>query len=161
MGIESPWHMIDAPTATVEVVVEFRGEPCCPCCTKASACYENRRRVFRHLDTYQYKTHLLIDVPWIECEEHGVMQIDISWAERNSRFTALLKCMVIEWLKEANFSTVARRMNLGWDEVDGIISRAAARGLVRGEKISPTRIGVDKTSFQKRHACQSPSPRWI
>ena len=30
--------------------------------------------------------------------------------------------MVIEWLKEANFSAVARRMKLSWDEVDGIIT---------------------------------------
>ena len=31
------------------------------------------------------------------------------------------------------------------------MSRAVARGLARREKISPTRIGVDETSFQKRH----------
>ena len=58
---------------------------------------------------------------------------------------------VIEWLKEANFSAVARRMKLSWDEVDGIMSRAVARGLSRREACSPTRIGVDETSFQKRH----------
>ena len=31
------------------------------------------------------------------------------------------------------------------------MSRAVARGLARREKISPTRTGVDETSFQKRH----------
>jgi transposase len=59
--------------------------------------------------------------------------------------------MVIQWLKEANFSAVERRMKLSWDEVDGIMSRAVARGPSRREKISLTRIGVDETSFQKRH----------
>ena len=98
------------------------GEPCCPCCTKVSAGYDTRRRVFRHLDTCQYKTHLIVDVPRIESEGHGVMQVDISWAECNSLFTALFKCMVIECLKEANFSVVARRMKLSWNEVDGIIN---------------------------------------
>ena len=155
MGIDAPWHVcdvrLDAPTATVEVVVEFRGDPCCPRCRKACVGYDSRRRVFRHLDTCQYKTHLIVDVPRIECAEHGVMQIDLSWAERNSRFTALFECVVIDWLKEANFSAVARRLKLSWDEVDGIMSRAVARGLARREKISPTRIGVDETSFQKRH----------
>ncbi len=58
---------------------------------------------------------------------------------------------MIEWLKEANFSAVARRMKLSWDEVDGIMSRAVARGLSHREAYSPTRIGVDETSFQKRH----------
>ena len=58
---------------------------------------------------------------------------------------------MIEWLKEANFSAVARRMKLSWDEVDGIMSRAVARGLARRDACSPTRIGIDETSFQKRH----------
>ena len=97
MGIESPWHVIDvrldAPTATVEVVAEFRGDPCCPKCRKKCAGYDSCRRVFRHLDTCQYKTHLIVDVPRIECEEHGVLRIDVSWAERNTRFTALFECV--------------------------------------------------------------------
>ncbi len=69
MGIESPWHVtgvrLEAPTATVEVVAEFRGDKKC-------AGYDSCRRVFRHLDTCQYKTHPIVDVPRIECEEHGV-----------------------------------------------------------------------------------------
>jgi len=40
---------------------------------------------------------------------------------------------------------------MSWHEVDGIMSRAVARGLARREKISPTRIGVDETFFQKFH----------
>jgi transposase len=59
--------------------------------------------------------------------------------------------VVIEWFKEANFSAVARRMKLSWERVDGIMSRAVARGLSRREACSPTRIGVDETSCQKRH----------
>jgi transposase len=38
------------------------------------------------------------------------------WAERGSHFTALFECIVIEWLKEASFSAVARRMKLSWEE---------------------------------------------
>jgi len=37
--------------------------------------------------------------------------------------------VVIEWLKEASFSAVARRFRLTWDEVDGIMARAVDRGL--------------------------------
>ena len=41
-------------------------------------------------------------------------------------------------------------MGLSWDEVDGIMQRAV-RGLERREVQAPQRIGVDETSFQKRH----------
>ena len=36
-------------------------------------------------------------------------------------------------------------------EVDGIMQRAVQRGLERREVQAPQRIGVDETSFQKRH----------
>ena len=58
---------------------------------------------------------------------------------------------MIDWLTEANFSAVARRMKLSWDEVDGIMSRANARRLALREACSPTRISVDETSFQRMH----------
>ena len=155
LGINKPWVItqvtIDDATLTIEVVVEIRGEPCCPRCRKACAGYDSRQRKWRHLDSCQYKTLLVADMPRVECAEHGVMQIDAPWADRGSHFTALFECVVIDWLREANQSAVGRQLQLSWHEVDGIMSRAVARGLARREKISPTRIGVDETSFQKRH----------
>lgn len=79
------------------------------------------------------------------------MQIDAPWADRGSHFTALFECVVIDWLRDANQSAVGRQLQLSWHEVDGIMSRAVARVLARREMISPTRIRVDETSFQKRH----------
>jgi transposase len=78
------------------------------------------------------------------------MQIDTPWADRGSHFTALFECVVIDWLREVNQSAVGRQLQLIWDKVDGIMSRAVARGLSRRERISSTRIGVDEASFQKR-----------
>jgi len=62
---------------------------------------------------------------------------------------------VIDWLKKASASAVSRCLRLSWDargdEVDGIMSRAVRRGLARREALCPSRIGLDETSFQKRH----------
>ena len=58
---------------------------------------------------------------------------------------------MIDWLREANTAAVAQQMRLSWDEVDGIMQRAVQRGLERREVQAPQRIGVDETSFQKRH----------
>jgi transposase len=41
--------------------------------------------------------------------------------------------------------------DLSWDEVAGVQARAVRRGLARRQKVSPKNIGVDETSFQKRH----------
>ena len=80
-----------------------------------------------------------------------VFRLSCGSSDRGSHFTALFECIVIDWLREANQSAVSRQLQLSCHEVDGIMSRAVARGLARREKISPTRIGVDETSLQKRH----------
>ena len=42
-------------------------------------------------------------------------------------------------------------MGLSWDEVDGVMRRGVERGLARRQVEVPERLGVDETSFQKRH----------
>ena len=143
--------VLDVAAGTVEVFVEHRGEASCPKCGKACAGYDARRRRWRHLDTCQFQTYLTADVPRVECAEHGVSQAATPWAEAGSRFTALLEAVVIDWLKEASLAAVARRLGLTWDEVDGVMARAVERDLARRDGSAPVRIGLDETSFQKRH----------
>jgi transposase len=155
LGITSPWHVsdvrLDVPAGKVEVIVEHRGTACCPQCGKSCPGYDSRLRRWRHLDTCQLQTVLVADVPRVECPEHGVVQASTPWAEAGSRFTALFERVVIDWLREASFSAVARRLGLTWDEVDGIMARAVERGLGRRGETSARRIGLDETSFRKRH----------
>jgi len=54
-------------------------------------------------------------------------------------------------MKEASLLAVHRLLRISWDEAAGIQERAVRRGLERRETVSPKRIGVDETSFQKRH----------
>lgn len=124
----------------------------CPSCQTVCPRYDKRQRRWRHLDTCQYQTLLVADVPRVNCPEHGIKQIDVPWAEERSRFTALFEILVIGWLKEASISAVARQLNLGWDAIDGILQRAVARGLARRDDtgLYPD-LDVDETAFRKRH----------
>lgn len=156
LGLPVPWAVrdvdLDEPGEEVRVLVVHDGNALsCPDCGRACSCYDHRRREWRHLDTCQFKTTLLADVPRVECPEHGVRTIAVPWAEPGSRFTALFEGVVISWLKEASASAVARRLRLTWDQVDGVMTRAVRRGLARRGEMAPKRIGIDETSFQKRH----------
>jgi transposase len=42
-------------------------------------------------------------------------------------------------------------LGLSWSEVDSVMKRAVKRGLARRGSIAAKRVGVDETSFQKRH----------
>jgi transposase len=87
----------------------------------------------------------------INCSEHGVRQIDVPWAEENSRFTALFDSLVIDWLHEASIKAVAQRLRISWGAVDGIMQRAVARGLIRRDPISTGILAVDEKAYKKRH----------
>lgn len=156
LGIEAPWQVVD-----VELEMEGRevrvhletSEPQLPCPVCGQPCprYDARPRRWRHLDTCQYRTILVAMVPRVDCAEHGVHQITVAWSEPGSRFTALFEALVIDWLKEASLSAVADLLGLSWQSCSAIQERAVARGLARREARLPVHLGVDETSYQKRH----------
>ena len=157
LGVEAPWHVrevdleLQAGEVTIYLEIKQKESLRCPVCGKESSGYDSRERRWRHLDTCQYRTIIVAEVPRVRCPEHGVRQISVPWSEPGSRFTALFEALVIDWLQEASMSAVGRQLTLSWDEVDGIMARAVRRGLDRRKRIMPKRIGVDETSFQKRH----------
>lgn len=157
LGIHSPWQVtsvdLDPRQEEVRVLIEAKAGTrfTCPKCAREAPGYDSRRRRFRHLDTCQFKTILEADIPRVECGEHGVVQIDIPWAEPNSGFTALMEALIIDWLKETSITAVARRMRLSWAQIDGVMQRSVRRGLDRRKIEDLRRIGVDETAFQRRH----------
>ena len=157
LGVESPWQVTNVDlrleAGEVEVLVEQGStkELSCPECGTVGQRYDTRRRRWRHLPTCQYKTILSAEVPRVRCSEHGVKTVSVPWSEPGSGFTALFEAVVIDWLREASILAVARRLDLTWDQVDGVLQRAVRRGLNRRRLQAPRRLGVDETSFQKRH----------
>lgn len=123
----------------------------CPKCGRMGKRHDSNERRWRHLDMLDYQTWITCKVPRVRCEKHKVRRVDVPWADGWARFTARFECSVIDWLKESSMVAVAKNMELTWDEVAGIQARAVRRGLARREAVNPERIGVDETSFQKRH----------
>jgi transposase len=158
LGLAAPWEVTDvklnAKSGEICVTVSGRRDATfvCPKCNKRCSGYDSLPRRWRHLDTCQFKTILAADVPRVSCPEHGVIQVHVPWAESGSRFTALMEAVVIDWLRSlASIKAVAKQMRLTWDEVDGIMQRAVARGLLRRKRVKVYNVGVDETSFRKRH----------
>lgn len=85
------------------------------------------------------------DVPRIKCAEHGVVQIRVPWTEDGSRYTVAFESLVIDWLRDASTSAVAKHLSLGWSAVNGIMQRAVDRGLARRMSTLPVHLSVDET----------------
>ena len=157
LSLVDPWFVssveLNASREVVEVFVEAKASSRMPCpkCGAVCGVHDRRERRWRHLDTCEFRTTIIAQVPRVNCSEHGVRQVMVPWGEPGSRYTSAFEAFAIGWLLEAPVAAVARRLNLSWDQVDGIMQRAVRRGLARREELAPTRIGIDETSFQKRH----------
>jgi transposase len=155
LGIGRPWQVtdveLDRASNEVRVRVEHADRRRCPTCGEPAPGYDRRSRRWRHLDTCQYRTILIADVPRVNCPQHGVQQIEVPWSEPGSRFTALFEALVIDWLGEASISAVAQLLNLSWDEADGIMQRAVDRGLARRDLEPPRHVSVDEVSSRRGH----------
>lgn len=157
LGLDDPWMVEevvrDGKNLEVRVLVARRDPSvgCCPACGTELPVHDSRTRRWRHLDSCNHKTIIEAEVPRVNCIEHGVHQVRIPWAEKNSRFTLEFERHVCRWLKDAPISAVAFMFGLSWDTVSGIQVRAVQRGLERRKKAAPENIGIDETSYQKRH----------
>jgi len=157
LDIKAPWR-VSRVTLTqkekqvqFEVVCEEGAELTCPECGAVCPGYDHRTRKSHHLDVSRYQSVVLADVPRVRCSQHGIRTVSVSWADRRSRFTGAYEALVIDWLKEASISAVSRLMGLSWNAIDGIMQRAVKRGLARRQEQTVAQIGVDETSFRKRH----------
>ena len=124
----------------------------CPKCEAIVPRHDSRSRRWRHLNTMQWKTFVVADVPRTHCPEHGVLQLGVPWAEDQSRFTAMFEALTVDVLMAVRSKVQAETLTaLSWDQVDRIMDRAVARGLDRRRLENLRYLGIDEKSFGKGH----------
>jgi len=124
----------------------------CPECAQPRPIYDHTaERTWRHLDTCEATTWLHARLPRVACDEHGVRQVAAPVADGSSRLTRALERRGIDTLAECSREGASRLTGLSWDQVDGLMTRAVARGLQRRGTALPPRVGVDEKQVFKRH----------
>jgi transposase len=157
LGLSAPWFVADVKLDTesqqVDVFVEHAPGTafCCPECGKTCSVYHHTaERQWRHLDTMQFKTMLHAKPPRVECREHGIKQVALPWAGKNSRFTLLFERFAIDVLQATQTVKGAQGiLGTTWDETWHILRRAVARGQARKVAKPMPRIGIDEKAFRK------------
>ena len=159
LGLTEPWFVqrvdVDFDAERVDVFVEHRADTGwqCPHCGKACPLYDHRdSRAWRHLDTCQLQTFLHARPPRVECDEHGVCNVRLPWAEPGSHFTMLMERMVINLLLHCrNVKSAAALARIKWGQCAGVMHRAVHRGLRRrGRPLTP-RLSVDEKQYARGH----------
>ncbi len=132
LGPSAPWFVADVKLNTavqqVDVFVEHAqgASFSCPECGKACPVYDHTaERQWRRLDTMQFKTMLHARPPRVRCQEHGITQASLPWAEKNSRFTLLFERFAIDVLQATQTVKGAQGiLGTTWDETWHILRRS-------------------------------------
>jgi len=158
LGLEEPWDVervkLDVLHQRIDVWAGHKEGVRWPCpeCGEMLSIYDHTlERVWRHLDTCQFKTFLHARVPRVKCQAHGVKQVRVAWAEERARFTALFERLAIDVMRACDILSASGILRISWAEAWHIMERAVERGLKAKKKRQPKQIGVDEKTAGGGH----------
>ena len=157
LGLVEPWFVdrveLKIKEHRVDIYLEHRPDVKWPCpeCRQEMIGYDHsEERTWRHLDTCQFQTVLHARIPRGTCQEHGVRQVAVAWAQSGGRFTMLFERWIIDVLTECQtIQGVCELLGISWDEAFGVMERAVQRGQQRKEAKPVAYVGVDEKAFRK------------
>lgn len=109
-------------------------------------------RVWRHLDCFEFQTHVHCRLPRIKTVEGKVQTIEYDWAESGFSYTKKFENKCIEVLQAAhNRKSAATLMRVSDDKMCGVMHAAVERGLSRRDLSHVRQISLDEKSYSKGH----------
>ena len=156
LGLRPPWTVQAVTLKKTERMIEV-DVVCsetlwgCPQCGQRMHKHDTERRRWRHLDSCQFQTILVADVPRVKCPDHGTQTVKVPWAEPRSRFTAWFERLAVDVLQECSTAAACDHLRISWDEADGIKQRAIDRGLRRRKAEAMMRFCIDEKAVGWGH----------
>lgn len=156
LGLKAPWHVSDVQLdlAAQEIMIWVDCDDAvwaCPECHQRMHVHQYEERRWRHLDTCECKTYIVMRVPRVICEKHGSQTVQVPWAEPYCRSTKAFERCGIDTLKATATKPGSSLLRITWDEADGIKQRAVARGLMRKEHRAPQTVCFDEKAVGRGH----------
>jgi transposase len=111
-----------------------------------------QEREWSHLDTCDFQTIVRARIPRIKLNDGRTVMVSVPWAEPGGRFTRRFEAKLIDYISESKTVRGAARLaSLTPDQIDGVIHRAVARGLLRRELQPLHLLGLDEKAYRKGH----------
>ena len=162
LGLDSDWGVshvdVDHSILEVHVYLEYtKRDALAPGLTDRLTIYDWREaRMWRHLDSMQYKTFVHARLPRVRRPDGTVVTVAVPWAEASERRTWLFEVWSIQMLLGTkNQTQAARLLRLSFDELHRIMERAVERGLLRREEdfqidgSGIERLSIDEKAYRR------------
>ena len=157
LDIQAPWKIeevrLDRERRRLDIILGFQRGALFSCseCHKPLTAYDTRMREWRHLDFFQYETHIYAPLPRTECSDCGVKTVNVPWASSQSGFTLCFEAWVIKLAQAMTIKAVSNRLRISDDSIWRLLKRVVTRAMSQQDLSSVCAIAVDETSWQKGH----------
>lgn len=157
LNITAPWGIeeirFDYDRRRLDIILGFQrgAEFHCSECQQKLTAYDTRMREWRHLDFFQFETHIYAPLPRTECPVCGVKTVRVPWARPESGFTILFEAWAIELSQQMTIKAASDRLRVTDDRLWRLLRKAVTEALSKMDLSEVNAIALDETSWQKGH----------
>jgi len=158
LDLSDPWFVsasvFDGKAKTLSLKLDFPPGStfCCPeCGAENCQVYDTKEMTWRHMNFWQYETHISARRPRVHCDKCGVKVVNVPWARRGSGFTLLFEAFVIKLAEDMPINAIAELV----EETDTRLWRTIRHYVSKEHEqldfSNVTKVGFDETSQKKGH----------
>ncbi len=114
LNIRLPWKVTSIDFKKVEKVIDIHIDFArdrvfkCSECGNNSKAYDTKEKRWRHLIFFEYESLIIARVPRTDCNECGVLQIEVPWARSGADFTYLFDSLMMILCREMPVNRVSQ-----------------------------------------------------
>jgi len=157
LDIQTPWEIkevrLDRERRRLDIVLDFQRGAIFDCseCKALLTAYDTRMREWRHLDFFQYETHIYAPLPRTKCSHCGVKTVEVPWASPQSGFTLFFEAWMIKLAEVMTIKAASKRLRISDDSLWRLLKRIVTRAISMQDLSKVSAIAVDETSWRKGH----------
>ena len=158
LGLTPPWQVSDAQfdpnTKRLDIRIDFpRGSTfTCPKCGQTGIkAYDTQEKSWRHLNFFQHDAYLTARVPRTECNDCGILLVDVPWARPGGSFTLLFEAMILTLAKAMPVKTISEFVNEHDTRLWRILHHYVDESREEADYSDIRNVGMDETSRKRGH----------
>lgn len=158
LQLEAPWKLthieFDDQEEAWHLYVDFdRGSIfACPNCGAECKAYDAEKKVWRHLDFWNWKTYMHARVPRTNCHAcHKILLVPVAWSRAKSHFTLQFDAWAMRLMAEMPVSAAARELREHDTRMWRIFHHYVDQAMAEIDITKVKRIAVDETSSRRGH----------
>jgi transposase len=149
LGFSKPWYIVSMIQTDDEVEIKLdypKGTKfVCPSCGAECSTFDSKWKTYRHLDLWQYKTHLKVRVPRIKCCQ-GKKTVDVPWLRAGSKFTQMMETHILEMARNGAISRQAKLLRITDTRMWRVVMHHVEKCRQEANYSGVTGLGIDETS---------------